>query len=303
MIRQARASWQWANFAETQLRASKEVIFINMDETMVSLWQGGRRNLVKVEPLANRKRFLDREERGTLAERRHNCSLLAFISDNVAVQERLPLIMLLNEHHVSAAAAQTVVDQFHDNDHVIFLRRKSSWNTVELMVWIMGVLRRRLAAIEPFAHFVFLLDCAPVHTHERVVQAAARNKIVLVFLAASMTASLQPLDVYAFSALKGYINNSYERWILSEDSIGGTEQFVVQVLRCTERFLHSKQWATAFRGCGFGDRQAGLTSHLLARYPGILLGGGPGSDLLSLAQLQACWPRRKHSHWLVICLG
>ena len=76
-----------------------------------------------VEPFANRKRFLDREERGTLAERRHNCSSFAFISDNAAAQENLPLILLLNEHPVYAVVVQTVVDQFHDNDHVLFLRR------------------------------------------------------------------------------------------------------------------------------------------------------------------------------------
>ena len=92
-----------------------------------------------------------------------------------------------------------------------------------------------------------------------------------------MTASLQPLDVYAFSVLKGYINNSYECWILREESIGGAEQFVVEVLRCTERFLYSQPWGRAFRGCGSGGHQAWLTIHLLARYPGILQDGGPGA--------------------------
>ena len=178
---------------------------------MVPLWQGGRRNLVKVEPFADRKRFLDREARGTPAERRQNCSLLSFIADNAAAQTRLPLIMLLNEHHVSAVAAERTDAEFQDTEHVIFLRRESAWNTVDLMVWLMGLLRRRLRELEPIAHFVLLLDCAPVHTHARVVQAAARNKIILVFLAASMTATLQPLDVYVFGALKGYIANAYER--------------------------------------------------------------------------------------------
>ena len=260
---------------------------------MVALWQSGRRNLVKVEPFANRKRFLDREEPGTLAQRRHNCSLLGFISDNAEAQARLPLIMLLNEHHVPAAAAETIVEELRDNEHVIFLRRKSSWNTVDLMVWIMGVLRRRLAAMESFAHFVLLLDCAPVHTHTRVVQAATRNNIVLVFLAASMTASLQPLDIFVFSALKGYIKDAYERWMLREEGGTRTETFVSEILRTTDEYLFGRTWKSAFRGCGFGNRQSELANHLRARYPGIIQDGVPGSDLLTLQQLQACWPRRK----------
>ena len=42
----------------------------------------------------------------------------------------------------------------------------------------------------------------PCHAHQRVAHAAARNKIILVFLASSMTASLQPPDVFVFASLK-----------------------------------------------------------------------------------------------------
>ena len=48
---------------------------------MIRLWQGGRRELVKLEPFAERKLFLDKEERGSLAEKRQNVSMVAFISD------------------------------------------------------------------------------------------------------------------------------------------------------------------------------------------------------------------------------
>ena len=54
---------------------------VNMDETMIRLRQGGRLELVKLKPFADRKLFLDKEERGSLAERRQNVFVLAFISD------------------------------------------------------------------------------------------------------------------------------------------------------------------------------------------------------------------------------
>ena len=51
---------------------------VNMDETMIRLRQGGRLELVKLKPFADLKLFLDKEERGSLAERRQDvfCLLL-----------------------------------------------------------------------------------------------------------------------------------------------------------------------------------------------------------------------------------
>ena len=117
---QMAASWQWANFVEDQSGEMQRTVYVNMDETMIRLWQGGRRDLVKIEPFAKRRVFLDREERGTLAERRQNCSMIAFISDCPKAQELLPLILLLNEHHVTKTAAQPIVDEFAGDRTVVF---------------------------------------------------------------------------------------------------------------------------------------------------------------------------------------
>ena len=75
------ACWQWTNFVESQQDTPRRIIHVSMDETMIRLWQGGRRELVKLEPFAERKLFLDKEERGSLAEKRQNVSMVAFISD------------------------------------------------------------------------------------------------------------------------------------------------------------------------------------------------------------------------------
>jgi hypothetical protein len=169
---------------------------------MIRLWQGGRGELVKFEPFADRKWFLDKKERVSLAERRQNSSMIAFTSDCPRAQAFLPLFMLLNENHTTKNAAQPIVNEFAGSRNIVFLRRKSSWRNVEFMVWMLGDLRRRLEPLGLLAQVVLLLDCAPCHAHQRVAHAAARNKIILVFLASSMTASLQPLDVFVFASLK-----------------------------------------------------------------------------------------------------
>ena len=93
VVHKVLACWQWANFVESQQDLTQRVVYVNMDETMIRFWQGGRREFVKVEPLGERKWFLDREERGSLSERRQNSSLIAFIADCPRAQALLPLIM------------------------------------------------------------------------------------------------------------------------------------------------------------------------------------------------------------------
>ena len=170
--------WQWANFVESQAGVTKRIVYVNMDETMIKLWQGGRRELVRTESLVDRKIILYKEERGTLAERRQNSSMIAFISDCPDAHALLPLLMLLNENHMTKSAAQTIVDEFASSANVVFLRRRSAWNNVELMIWILRDLCRRLQPLGPHTQAVLLLDCAASHAHERVVHAAARNNII-----------------------------------------------------------------------------------------------------------------------------
>ena len=160
-FREVVACWQWSNFVESQQDSARRVVYVNMDETMIRLWQGGLGELVKFESFADRKWFLNKEERVSLAERRQNSSMIAFISDCPRAQAFLPLFMLLNENHTTKNAAQPIVNEFAGNRNVVFLRRKSSWNSVELMVWMLGDLRRRLEPLGPLAQVVLLLDCAP----------------------------------------------------------------------------------------------------------------------------------------------
>ena len=144
------ACWQWSNFVESQQDIAGRIVYVIMDEAMIRLWRGGRRGLVKLEPFAERKCFLDKEERGSLAERRQNRSMIS-ISDSPRAQALLPFFMLLNENHITKNAAQPIVNEFPGNRNVVFLGNKASWNGAELMVWILGDLRRKLDPLGPLA--------------------------------------------------------------------------------------------------------------------------------------------------------
>ena len=145
------------------------------------------------------------------------------------------------------------------------------------MVWIVGLLRRRLAPLESHTQLVLLLDCAPCHAHTRVAQAAACNQIVLVVVAASMAASLQPLDVVAFAVLKRLIRAAYERASTQAGGNRCTEAFLKELLNISEAYLLGRDWVRAFRGCGFGGAQREVFQHIRNRFPGIVPAEGVGA--------------------------
>ena len=140
-------------------------------------------------------------------------------------------------------------------------------------------LRRRLEPLGPLAQVVLLLDCAPCHAHQRVAHAAARNKIIMVFLVSSMTASLQPLDAFVFASLKRQVTHTYERLILNSDGEKRTELFVIELLRTARACLFEQDWLRAFRGCGFGGGQTVLTHPLKNRFSPIIPEGGVPTEL------------------------
>ena len=277
-VSQARASWKWLNFAQEQCQPGRRFVLANLDESMISLWQGGRRGYIVMRTGECRKSFLDREEHGPLSARRMYASLIALISDDPVVQEQLPLFLVVNEHHLSASCTEMVQADLRENKNCILLRRRSAWNTSSLMLTILGEVAKRVRLVKPSVQLCLLLDVAPCHIHQSVIRSAHAHGIILVFVAARMTSTLQPLDVYVFSALKKYIADSYERLaVQSGDGKVLPRQFVLEMLRVTEKFIFQRTWGHAFAGCGFGGRQELLCSQIRKLFPEPIPPGGLGA--------------------------
>ena len=81
---------------------------------------------------------------------------------------------------------------------------------MDLMVEVIQLVARCLEPVKPLAHVLLLLDCAPVHTTQRVVAAAARAGFLLHFVPTLMTSELHPLDVYVFAQFKKVFRDYYE---------------------------------------------------------------------------------------------
>ena len=238
--------------------------------------------------------FLEREEKATLAQRRSCCSLLGLISDDPVTQALLPLVLLVNDKTVTAAETLALEASLPCTTNCWLLRRKSAWVDADVMVWFFGIIRQCLCELEPIAQFVLLMDCSPVHATQRVVRAAALNKIHLVFIAAHMTSVLQPLDVYAFSILKKRLGDAYEDLgHASADGGVSTLSVLCEFCKISEDLLFNKSWLHAFRGCGFGDQQKSLGKRARRHLGHSCESFTETSELPTLQQLHDAWFGRR----------
>ena len=80
------------------------------------------------------------------------------------------------------------------NVHVL-RNERSAWNNHALMKKILQTLRDSLAH-RPDVQAVLILDVAPCHIHKSVLREALDLGIWLVFVPASITCLLQPLDTH-----------------------------------------------------------------------------------------------------------
>ena len=237
---------------------------------------------------------LSREEKSSLGERKQCSSLLAMVSDVEAVNAALPLVLLINERHISRARFQALEATFRNDDHCWPLRLDSAWNDSTTMVWLLETMRKSLLHLTGEYRFCLLVDCCSCHITDRVVAKAARSGFILVFVPSGMTSLLQPLDVYVFARFKSALSAAFEQ--LGHSSSDGHVQlgdFAEQVLRVAKHLLFNKDWTWAFRKCGFGNRQRDLAKTLLDKVPDIRPAPDQDPDLPSLAELKALWPGGK----------
>ena len=63
----------WCHFVEQHVPLMHKVVRVHMDEPSICMWQGGMRQLVKVERRVNRFLFLDQEDVCFLADMKQKC--------------------------------------------------------------------------------------------------------------------------------------------------------------------------------------------------------------------------------------
>ena len=232
-----------------------------MDESCCKLSPQLRRGLVALPSGLTSRQFLQIERRNPLKLRRSAVTLAAFLSDHDEVNKALPQVIVGAEHVIQAWMTPILMNG--RTDSIFVLRRKSAWLRSDVVVNLINVLGEALKPFASTCRFVLMLDAAKIHLSKKVVQACTRHSIYLMYVPASMTSLLQPLDTHVFSLYKRFLVGAYEEALVNSTSGEvSTLSFLKILIAAVENVIQSRSWKNAFLQTGFGNRQRDLSRSL-----------------------------------------
>ena len=258
---QAFATWTWHNFLESENIGEKIVVRINMDESSCKLSPQPRRGCLALPSGMKSKLCKQIERRNPLKVRRSAVTLAAFISDDDEVNKALPQIIVGGEHVLQAWMTPLLMN--NRTDGLFVLRRKSAWLNSDVVVNLVNVLGESLKPFASTRRFVLLLDAAKLHLSKKVVRACTRQGIYVMYVPASMTSFLQPLDTHVFSLFKRYITRKYEEALVNSGSGEvSTFNYLKILIEAVEHIIQGRSWKQAFLQTGFGSQQSKVSRSL-----------------------------------------
>jgi hypothetical protein len=263
---------------------------INLDETSVKLCPVTTRGYV-IFDLRGRRAILRQGPRPSLSMRRSAVSLVAFLCDDELIQPLLPQVFITNEHVLSAADAADLNSTCPRN--VFVARRRSSWVNAPMLCEIVGLLAASLGNVIRSRAVVLCMDTYKAHLHNSVLAACARAGIFIMYIPASTTGWLQPLDVCVFNRYKMWVVRELERLRLATPT-GTLPRAVVLDAYCRGicSVLEAQSWSRAFAVTGLSG-QGDLSAELKRRLQWDIAERVP-STLPSLSDLQSIYPRNSH---------
>ena len=202
MKRQAFASWRWYNYTSSQAASDKQLLRLNIDETSVSLYQGGKKGNVFISKAVKSK------GRVPLWKRRCSLTHVAVVCDQPHIQPRLLQTLVGNWSAFPQKAMAGLRAKSPPN--VLLVRQRSAWNNQDLMALLIRMTGRILAMHAAGYQPVLLLDAARIHCTRKVLSAARAAGIWVVLTPAKTTWLLQPLETHGFARYKEYLQKRYQ---------------------------------------------------------------------------------------------
>ena len=256
---EAMAFYQWMNLAHAEAPPDRPPLCINMDETALVRHVTGLRGCVaKASQIASVA-----VDRATLADRRSYMSYLACISDDVTVQDRLPQVILGNQHQLSVALMRSM----DLPSNVVVWRQQSAWNSRETMRRWLSLLSKSLGELVKRRYVILLLDVHLSHIDKSIYVHARRCGVRLVYIPAKMTSFLQPCDTHLFAKFKHAFRVSWERTrSLSPGGVVSTASWMQVVVDAIQQVLPKTNWRSAFLSNGIVEKQRALSMRLRTEF-------------------------------------
>ena len=246
--------WQWHRYNESRVPEKKRLVLLNLDETSVSFAPEMQAGLI-VTRSAHRARTLVKTQ-----DTRKNLTYVAIICDDVNIQPHVPHFIIGDEKKMTQQQANRLRMTPAPNVHIFRNvsrnsdlepgRRASAWNNHALMKKILQTISDCLSHrddVQP----VLVLDVAECHIHKEVMQKAKALGIWLVFVPASITSLVQPLDTHAFWSFKAWLRRQYAS-LRGKSPQGIVEELSwLRVLQSAKaEFFDKKSWSQSFKATG-----------------------------------------------------
>ena len=170
------AYFQWARWACAQ--ATKEVLFINMDETSLAYAYPNERGTVLIRkwlPIGCRLR----KALALPPDLRGHVTYMAFICSIAAIQAVLPQILIGNESFFTISGLRSVQGQIPAN--CVLWRRKSAWVSHQLLRKALSLLHTKLLPLLHLYKVVLVMDTFSGHRHRSISLLARRYGFELLY--------------------------------------------------------------------------------------------------------------------------
>ena len=263
---------RWTNYAIGEAPPGRLPLLVNMDETALAYHMVGLRGTVLRKLPAG---SCPPADHAGLADVRGHVSLLASVTHEVAVQPRLPQVLLGNEHKFTKQVLQKASPHCPSNVHM--WRQKSAWNSHATMRQFISLLARCLGDLLKTRYVILVLDCAQCHIDKSIYMQARQRGIRLLYIPPRMTRFLQPCDTHVFAPFKAALR---EKWRCSKAQAPEGSMDTCRWLRVVFETITTAlqaDWSHAFLRDGLLARQEHLSQRILQAtgQDALDLGDGP----------------------------
>jgi len=184
----------------------KTPVFVNMDETSISVTYGGQKGNIRVLKKQGgfRQRFVERLSPG---ERRQTVSLLVSLANVYEVHKELPHIFLGSAKHFTGTFLGTYRPQMPTN--IYLWANERGWMTQDTCAVLLRAINASLGDLTSRYHVILLMDAHRAHINETICRRAMAMNMFLLYVPARLTWLLQPADTHLFAPFKSSIRRTY----------------------------------------------------------------------------------------------
>jgi hypothetical protein len=224
-------------------------IWINLDETALPMYVGGRAGNVHAQGRTGQRQFATK---ASLHERRAHCTLVALVCNNVDLQKKLPQFLLPNTTGTKRVWARAVED-LGDDPQLQVLRDTSGWVNTKKFQVILKILSQVCKKEVPTKRIVLVMDCAPAHIAPAVLQAARLRGLRPLLIPSRLTHLLQVLDFGVFAGFKRAFHDAHINRVLGmADGMSTLPDWIAGTIRTIKECFTNLDAQHYFEQSGMG---------------------------------------------------